>query len=137
MNLIIGDYFKAESIFVQHSKMACKLISWLRSKTYILARLREVQIQNGKAPLTVICAVLTRWTAHYLVFSRLLELELPLHFLVTQDAIAPPGQQSLISLGSSAANRRKAREMVAIIKDISFWHSLARYDAYLSRDLEH
>ncbi|KAH9015497.1 hypothetical protein EDB84DRAFT_1567670 [Lactarius hengduanensis] len=72
VNLIVGDYFKAESIYVKHSKMASDLISWLCSKTYILARLREVQTQSGKPPLTVICAVLTRWTAHYLAFKRLL-----------------------------------------------------------------
>ncbi|KAH9046941.1 hypothetical protein EDB84DRAFT_1557976 [Lactarius hengduanensis] len=88
VNLIVGDYFKAESIYVKHSKMASDLISWLCSKTYVLARLREVQTQSGKPPLTVICAVLTRWTAHYLAFKRLLELQLPLRALVTHDAIS-------------------------------------------------
>ena len=128
MNLVVGDYFKAETIFVQHSKMACELISWLHGKTSVLARLWDIQMQSGKQPLTVIRAVLTRWMAHYLAFRRLLELQLPLWALVNQDAMVSPGQQILVPPGSSAANKRKAREMVAIIKDSNFWHLLARYD---------
>ena len=132
MNLIVGDYFKTETTFVQYSKMACDLISWLRSKTYVLAGLRDIQIQSGKMPLTAICAVITRWTAHYLAFRRLLELKLPLRALVNQDAMAPSGQQILVPLGSTAANKRKAHEMVAIIENPTFWLSLDRYATHYS-----
>ena len=76
MNLIVGDYFKAETIFVTHSKLACELITWLCSKTTILAHLRDVQCRYRKSPITIIRAVLTRWMAHYLAFRRLLELKL-------------------------------------------------------------
>ncbi|KAH9079140.1 hypothetical protein EDB83DRAFT_2178078, partial [Lactarius deliciosus] len=124
--LIVGDYFKAESIYVKHSKMASELISWLRSKTYVLACLRQIQTQYRKPPLTVIRAVLTRWTAHYLAFKRLLELQLALRALVTQDAMASSNQQVFISPGLTAANKRKAHAMKAIIEDDTFWHSLAR-----------
>ncbi|KAI9442952.1 ribonuclease H-like domain-containing protein [Lactarius indigo] len=131
VNLIVGDYFKAESIYVKHSKMASDLISWLRSKMYVLARLQEIQTQNGRPPLTVIRAVLTRWTAHYLAFKRLLELELPLRTLITQDAMASSDQQVFISPGLTTANKRKAREMKAVIEDSTFWHSLARLKTHL------
>ncbi len=128
MNLIVGDYFKAETIYVKHSKMASELISWLRSKTYILAHLREVQLRNGKPPLTVIRAVLTRWTAHYLAFKHLLELRHPLLALVNQDAMASPDQQILTPPGLTAANKKKAHEMKVIIEDTTFWQSLAQCD---------
>ena len=112
--------------------MACDLISWLRSKTYVLASLRDIQIQSGKMPLSVIRAVITRWTAHYLAFRCLLELKLPLRALVNQDAMAPSGQQILVPLGSTAANKKKAREMVAIIENPTFWLSLDRYATHYS-----
>lgn len=130
MNLIVGDYFKAETIFVTHSKLACELITWLRSKTTILARLRDIQCRYGKSPITVIRAVLTRWTAHYLAFRRLLELKLFIQALVSEDAMAPEDQKILTPQGSSTANKRKAREMVVIIEDGRFWHSLARYETF-------
>jgi hypothetical protein len=114
--------------------MACELIGWLRSKTYVLAHLREVQIRNGKIALAVIRAVLTRWTAHYLAFKRLLELQHPLRALVNHDAMAPPDQLILNPPGGTTANKRKAREMIAIIEDSGFWHSLARYKYYLTQE---
>ena len=131
MNLVVGDYFKVETIYVKHSKSACELISWLRSKTSVLARLRDIQTQSGTRPLSVIRAVLTRWTAHYLAFRRLLELRLPLRTLVTQDAMAPPALRILNTSGSSAANK-KTLEMVAIIEDGAFWQSLVRYETFSS-----
>jgi hypothetical protein len=132
VNLIVGDYFKVETIYVKHSKMACDLIGWLRSKTYVLARLRDVQTQSGKPALTVIRAVLTRWTVHYLAFRRLLELQYALRALVNNDAMASNDQKVLCPSGSTAANRRKAREMIAIIEDGSFWHSLARCETFFT-----
>lgn len=75
----------------------------------------------------MIRAVLTRWTAHYLAFRRLLELQHPLQALVNRDAMAPPDQRVLNSQSGTAANKRKAREMTAIIQNSGFWHSLARY----------
>lgn len=127
VNLVVGDYFKVETIYVEHSKMACDLIGWLRSKTFVLANLRDIQIQSGRKPLTVIRAVLTRWTAHYLAFQRLLELQHPLQALVNRDAMPPPDQRVLNPQSGTAANKRKAREMTAIIQNSGFWHSLARY----------
>lgn len=130
VNLVVGDYFKVETIYVEHSKMACELIGWLRSKTFILAHLREIQIQSGKLALSVIRAVLSRWTAHYLAFRRLLELQHPLRALVNRDAMAPPDQQILSPSSGTAANKRKAHEMKEIIENSGFWHSLARCKIY-------
>ena len=106
--------------------MASELIGWLRSKTFVLAHLREIQIQSGRLALAVIRAVITRWTAHYLAFRRLLELQHPLQALVARDAMALPDQQILNPSSGTAANKRKAQEMKAIIQNSGFWHSLAR-----------
>lgn len=72
-NLIVGDFFKSDTEFLQYTDKATELIGWLWGKTYILA-LREVQQTNSLRVLAVIRAVLTRWTAHYLAYRRLLEI---------------------------------------------------------------
>lgn len=74
--------------------------------------------------LTVIRAVLTRWTSHYLAYTRLLELRWVLETLVRNDENAPPGQRRLTA-GNSAA-RNKAHEMIVHIKDPFFWCALIR-----------
>ncbi|PBK83460.1 hypothetical protein ARMGADRAFT_1037846 [Armillaria gallica] len=43
INLIVGDYFKAEGGFLIHGKNVKELITWLHSKTFILALLHEAQ----------------------------------------------------------------------------------------------
>lgn len=126
INLVVGDYFSIQTAYIEYSKTACELITWLRSKTYILAQLKDVQVKSGKQPLAVIRAVLTRWTAHYLAFSRLLELQHPLKVLVSHDAMAQPNNKILNPSGGNAASKKKAREMVAIIENSAFWHALAR-----------
>ncbi|KAG2145913.1 hypothetical protein DEU56DRAFT_731895, partial [Suillus clintonianus] len=77
INLIVGNYFKTSggTVYLGYSKKASDLISWLRSTTLVLATLRDIHVAlNSTNPshphcvLTVIRAVLTRWTAHYLAF---------------------------------------------------------------------
>jgi hypothetical protein len=94
---------------------------WLRSKTYILA-----QLKSGKQARILIRAVLTRWTAHYLAFSHLLELQYPLQALVTCDAMAAPNEQILIPSSGTSASKKKAAQMVNLIESGAFWHVLAR-----------
>ena len=74
INLIVGDYFESDSNLLQYCDMAEELISWLRRRPYLLARIRAVRITHRKTPLTVLRAVLTRWTSHYLALKWLLEL---------------------------------------------------------------
>ncbi|KAG1883224.1 hypothetical protein F4604DRAFT_1575833, partial [Suillus subluteus] len=94
INLIVGDYFKSSggTVYLAYSKKASDLISWLQSKTLVLATLRDIQLAlnstNPSRPhcvLAVIRAVLTRWTTHYLAFRRLLDLKLALNILVRQE----------------------------------------------------
>lgn len=126
INLVVGDYFSIQTDYINHSQSACELITWLRSKTYVLAQLKDVQLKSGKPVRTVIRAVLTRWTAHYLAFSRLLELQYPLKALVSRDAMAAPNDQILIPTSGTSASKNKAAQMVNLIENGSFWHALAR-----------
>jgi hypothetical protein len=113
INLVVGDYFRSDSNVLKYTDLATQLITWLRSKTRILAHL----------PLSVLRAVLTRWTAHYVAYRRLLQLYPSLKGLVLSDLTKPDAEKVLVS-GDSAA-KRKAREMVAVIENPSFWHNIA------------
>jgi len=74
INLIIGDYFKAYKEGLKYTDQAAELITWLHSKTYVLALLRDTQIQATGHAKAVLRAVLACWTAHYLAYRQLLKI---------------------------------------------------------------
>jgi hypothetical protein len=122
INLVVGDYFKSESDLLRVADMATELIAWLRSKSLVLALLRETQENAGARVLAVIRAILTRWTAHYLSFRRLLEIRPSLTSIVYSDESR---RESNIITGKGPA-KAKAREMVELIKNTEFWKGLIR-----------
>ncbi|KAK2465809.1 hypothetical protein APHAL10511_002353 [Amanita phalloides] len=73
-NLIVGDFFRSDTEFLQYTDKATELIGWLWGKTYVLTLLHDVQQTNSLHVLAVIHTVLTRWTAHYLAYCHLLEI---------------------------------------------------------------
>ncbi|KAG2116714.1 uncharacterized protein F5147DRAFT_649153 [Suillus discolor] len=83
-NLIVGDLFKVKDDYGVYGDMAQELITWLRSKTHVLAILREIQMATIGKTLAVLRAVLTRWLSHYLAYCHLLELRTALELLVTK-----------------------------------------------------
>lgn len=105
--------------------MANELITWLRGKTLILALLREAQIANTGVGKAVIRAVLTRWTAHYQAYKRLLELRENLISIIASDA-ARPTANKLIVTGDAKAIAH-SRKMIEIVNDSLFWLSIARF----------
>ena len=120
----MGDFFKSEAEFLRFIDKATELIGWLRGKTYVLALLRQVQLMNSQRILAVIHAVLTRWTAHYLAYRRLLEIRISLQLLVENDEKLELRNQQLL-LGDASA-RERSRKNIAVIKNSAFWHALAR-----------
>lgn len=126
VNLVVGDYFKSQASVLEFADSATELISWLRSKTQILALLREIQARYGEnAVKAVIRAVLTRWTAHYQAYARLLDLHVLLVMLVDMDSRRPEKEQCVIAV--DAKSKKKAKDMVTLIKNNTFWTSLLRY----------
>jgi hypothetical protein len=90
----------------------------------LLAHIREIQMSNLGKTIAVIRAVITRWTAHYLAFDRLLSLRPTLIALINLDAGRQEKDKVVIS-GDKAAKIR-SRKMIEIIEDPLFWHSLLR-----------
>ena len=113
---------------MQFTDQATELIGWLRGKTYVLALLQEVQLTNSQRVLAVIRTVLTRWTAHYLAYRRLLEIRISLQLLVENDEKLELRNQQLL-IGDSSA-RERSRKNIAVIKNSAFWHALARYGLF-------
>ncbi|KAG2030206.1 hypothetical protein BDR03DRAFT_1017378 [Suillus americanus] len=58
-NLIVGDLFKAKDDYGQYGDLAQDLITWLHSKTHVLALLCELQMTILGKTLAIICTVLT------------------------------------------------------------------------------
>ena len=75
------------------------------------------------AILTLIRVVITRWTAHFLAFKWLLDLKWVLDHLIQNDELLPPKDQCLTASDSKAC--KKAKKMIALIKNSEFWHSIA------------
>ena len=115
---MVGDYFKQlGNSFLSVSKTAETLITWLRSCTFVLGLLRDIQIVAGRTvPLSVIRAVLTCWMAHYLAYTRLLDLHSALLTLVEQEA------DRLVQ--GNRTTKAKALEMIGVIKDSNSWYQL-------------
>lgn len=107
-----------------YTDLATELITWLRSKTIVLGLLREVQSSTGRPQRAIIRAVLTRWTAHYQAFKRLLEVHQSLIALAHMEN-ARPDDKKMIITGDKKA-RTRSRAMLDIIENSEFWHKLAR-----------
>lgn len=121
---MVGDYFKADSPELDFTDDATELITWLRSKTFLLALIREAQTAAGGPTKAVIRAVLTWWTTHLRAFERLLELRPILMSIITADRIRREGSQ--IITGDRAA-KTKAEKMITLIMDTPrLWTALLR-----------
>ena len=130
VNLVVGGYFKSKTSALEFVNDVTELIAWLRSKTQVLALLREVQVRLGKdAVKAVIRAILTQWTAHYQAYSRLLDLRSVLVMMVEMDEHQPEKEKCVVT--GDAKAKRRATDMVALIKNDTFWRALIQYDKHL------
>ena len=130
INLIVGDYLKSKSALLKFTDNAEELITWLRMRTVALARLRAVQAEHGKTAVTVIRAVKTRWTSHYLAIKRLLELQSALKTILAEDELR--GVSTFMAGLKKKESKIKARRMIALMQDGTFWHSLNRSVRYVN-----
>lgn len=112
------------SALFKYTDEAGKLITWLRSKTLVLALLRENQIKTTGTTLAILRAILTRWTAHLRAYERLLTAQRNLVAIVYEDEARPPNDKLIVT--GDAKSKTTARAMCEVIKNPVFWHALAR-----------
>ncbi|KAJ6632431.1 hypothetical protein B0H10DRAFT_1938054 [Mycena sp. CBHHK59/15] len=101
INLIVGDYFKANSVYMAFVDQAVELISWLRSKTLVLALIQEAQEGLGERPSAIIRAVITCWTAHYQAFRQLQQVQSALTAMIEKEMKAISGKAAEVCKGTA------------------------------------
>lgn len=123
---------KRSNTFTKCAEQATDLISWLRSKTFVLGILRDIQVaMNATKPiaerhvLTVICAVLTRWMSHFLAMRQLMELRATLTIMADQELDCPEAQWQIIT--GDTRSKKKAERMLKLIKNPIFWYQNEMY----------
>lgn len=79
-----------------------------------------MRVRPGAVPVTIIRAVLTRWTSHYLAYRCLLELRRSLEVLIEEDEALEENQ---LITGNTAV-QVKATEMIGYLKNDSFWAAI-------------
>jgi hypothetical protein len=124
INLVVGDYFGIDSFILEYTEKASELITWLRSKTIVLGLLNQNQREMNSHILTILRAMLTRWTSHLRAYERLNLVRRNLVSIAYQDEAQSP-QDKLIVTGDARA-KAKSQEMLNLIKNEVFWHSLTR-----------
>lgn len=128
MNLLVGGYFKISGTwYLLYATQATELIGWLRSKSLLLTLLQQKHAMiHSTKPLTVLRAVLTRWTSHYIAYERLSKLRLAITLVIDNDETLPENDpQKCVVVGDRDA-RLKAAKMVALIHNPQFWRALDR-----------
>ena len=79
---------------------------------------------EGNIPSSVICAVITRWTAHYLAYHRLILLRPALMMVITSDSARIQSCLGSRIVTGNASAQQKAEQMVEAIGNTRFWESL-------------
>jgi hypothetical protein len=100
------------------------LIAWARSKKIVLALLRQNQIEAKAQVITVLRAVITRWTCHFCSYERLIKIQVHLRAISYQDDARSNSEKKIIQ--GDAKAKAKASKMCDLIKSSVFWVSLVR-----------
>ncbi|KZT19628.1 hypothetical protein NEOLEDRAFT_1151838 [Neolentinus lepideus HHB14362 ss-1] len=132
MNLLVKDYFKLNASFVGTSDNALEVVKWFNNHSLALSKFRIEQLQprdctNDIHTLALIVPALTRWTYHYLSFTRLLTVQKSLRTCANEH------HELLIECAGNRANlRTKAETILQFIEDHDgFWVDLARMKRHL------
>ncbi|KAH7917096.1 hypothetical protein BV22DRAFT_1026972, partial [Leucogyrophana mollusca] len=120
INLVVGDYFKMKGRkFVETASNAAEITKWFNNHSIAYGIFnREQELTYSKA-LTLILPVITRWTAHYLSFSRLLEVKTPLACCVMKHR-----NELITSAGPKRESKDKARKVLDTVEDPDTWRDI-------------
>lgn len=121
---MVGDYFGVDSLILEYTEKASDLIAWLRSKTIVLGLLSQNQQETNTQILTILRAMLTRWTSHLRAYERLSLVQHNLISIAYQDEARLPANKLIVT--GDAKAKAKSQEMLDLIKNNLFWHSLTR-----------
>lgn len=119
INLLVSDLLKSNNrMLLDYVDQASELTSWLRSKSKLLAMLRNIRESTNQRGLTVIRPVLTRWSSHYHSLTRLVQLKDAICHLVSS--------QDKAVVGTDLRSRQKSQEIISLVRSPDFWLSIAK-----------
>ena len=101
--------------------LADDLVTWLQSKIIVLALISDAcSILEENIPSSVICAVITRWTTHYLAYDWLITLCPVLMVVVTNNTAQMVSRMGSRIITGNASAKQKATRMIELIKSGPF-----------------
>ncbi|RXW18608.1 hypothetical protein EST38_g7244 [Candolleomyces aberdarensis] len=120
-NLMTGNYLGVKADFMEAAGKATDIIKWFNNHQKALDLLRNQQnLVLGKV-LALIMACSTRWTSQYRSLSRLAGLE-----AVILGCVAQFRNELVLAGGDKEDAKAKAREIISLCLDSSFWNDLKR-----------
>lgn len=125
INLVVGDLFKSSPVMRKVDAQMRAIANWFNTHSRPNAMMGTYQ--ERPKPLTLIRAVQTRWTSHFVASKRLLQLAISLQTLVITQR-----DEILETVGQDRKVQDQAKAVLATIRDSSFWHELG----VLNRALE-
>lgn len=122
INLVVGDILRLKLDFIQSISLSLEVIKWFNGHDGALGLLRTEQklTFNGKF-YALILPVVTRWTAHYLLTTRLLKLKGAIKSCCSrhEDAL-------LICAGREHKAVNKAQSILDMVGNDKFWADLVK-----------
>jgi hypothetical protein len=122
INLIVGDFLRLKLPFLESIPLALDVIKWFNNHGAALALLQtEQRLTYLGMAFALILPVITRWTAHYLSVTRLLKVKGAVTSCCNrhEDVL-------LISTGTEARAKEKARAILDIVGNARFWADLVK-----------
>ncbi|KAG1783203.1 hypothetical protein EV702DRAFT_950668, partial [Suillus placidus] len=119
INLILGDYYKANrdiSAVVDHAN---EIIKWFNNHSFTLGLLNGEQMSMFHKILALILPVVTRWTLHFCSVSRLLEVSKAMKVTVMKHK-----DKLLVAAGRTCRAKDKARKVLDHVSNDTFWKRL-------------
>ncbi|KAF8196213.1 hypothetical protein K438DRAFT_1760391 [Mycena galopus ATCC 62051] len=124
--LILGEYFIVNDVAARIAEQATELVGWILSHGRVRNIFDKSQFAKNVSVLVYLVANLTRWTTHYLAFSRLLELKAPLRhaaYLQRSEIIdAQVGAEKNVK--AKAKMIATANKQCDLIENNDFWTGL-------------
>ncbi|KAF5387115.1 hypothetical protein D9615_001638 [Tricholomella constricta] len=127
INLIVGDFLTLKYDLLIVIAQCLEVIKWFNNHGAALALLdQEMKITYEGKSWVLVLPVITRWTAHYLSTTRLLKVKNAVTSCVHRH------EEKLIVAGERTQEvQDRAQEIIAIVRDVGFWRSLAKVQAIL------
>ncbi|KAL6307742.1 ribonuclease H-like domain-containing protein [Sparassis latifolia] len=128
IQLIVGEYLTIPEI-LEVITQALEIIKWFNNHGVALDlfdKEQELTYTDRPRTLALILPCITRWTAHFLAVSRLLDVSLAMKMCCARNA-----DKLLICAGKTADVKAKAQSILDAVKDEELWKKLVRCVTHL------